>query len=143
MPPFTPLAGLGFTCFLESITPSTRTRPATRSTSSTRPVLPLSRPAMTFTRSFFLIRIFSGSGATLCRFAKRDGMSDHLRSERHNLHEALVAQFPGHRAEDARADRLVQVVDEHGGVGVEPDVGPILAAGLLAHPDDHALHDLA
>ena len=47
MPPWICLAGFGRTCFLASMTCSTRTRPFLRSTCSTRPCLPRSRPAIT------------------------------------------------------------------------------------------------
>src|SRR3546814_5810957 len=83
----------------------------------------LSLPAVTTTRSPFLIRFISfslQSGAAslrpaftcLCR-------SEHFRCERDDLHELLGTQFTGHGPEDARADRLVLVVEQHRGVAVE------------------------
>src|SRR5205823_1673356 len=60
--------------------------------------------------------------------------SDHLRRERNDFHELLVSQLSGNRAEDARSNRLVQFCYQHGGVRVETDVGPVLAASLLTHP---------
>src|SRR3546814_1934538 len=71
----------------------------------------------------FLIRFISfslQSGAAslrpaftcLCR-------SEHFRCERDDLHELLGTQFTGHGPEDARADRLVLVVEQHRGVAVE------------------------
>src|SRR2546430_11830890 len=70
-------------------------------------------------------------------------MSDHLRRERDDPHEPLVAQLAPDRPEDAGRARLALVGDEHGGVLVEPDVGAILALGLLGRADDHRLHNLA
>src|SRR2546422_6820661 len=43
----------------------------------------------------------------------------------------------------SRASGLALVGDEHGGVLVEPDVGAILALGLLGRAHDHRLHHLA
>src|SRR6266480_6112149 len=70
-------------------------------------------------------------------------MSDHLRRERDDLHEPLVAQLAPHRPEDAGRTGLPLVGNEHGGVLVEPDVGAILALGLLGRTHDHRLHHLA
>src|SRR5947208_2586835 len=56
MPPLICLDGFGRVCRLIIITPSISSLPVVRSTSSTRPVLPLSRPEITFTWSFFLMR---------------------------------------------------------------------------------------
>jgi hypothetical protein len=76
---------------------------------STVPRLPLSRPAMTTTSS--PLRIL---------FMVRSGPRD-FRRQRHDLHEALGAQFARDRAEDAGADRLELGVEQHGGVAVELD----------------------
>src|SRR5918997_4768214 len=95
----------------------------------TLPFAPLSLPAMTTTVSPFLIF-----------------MSEHLRSQRDDLHELPVAQLAPDRAEDAGTPRLAVVLDQHGGVLVEPDVAAVRPATLLdgAHHDglDHvtALH---
>src|SRR6266566_4390615 len=70
-------------------------------------------------------------------------MSDDLRRQRHDLHELLLAQLAADRAEDARRAGLPFVVDQHGGVFVEADVGAVLALGLLGRSHDHRLHDLA
>src|SRR6267378_862285 len=70
-------------------------------------------------------------------------MSDHLRRERDDLHEPLVAQLAPYRSEDAGRAGLALVGNEHGGVLVEPDVGAILALGLLGRAYDHRLHHLA
>src|SRR5208282_3973447 len=72
-------------------------------------------------------------------FSARAWLPD-FRRERDNLGELTVAQLAGHRPEDARAHGLIRLVDEHGGVVVEADVGAVAAALLFSHPDDHALH---
>ncbi|CSI81426.1 Uncharacterised protein [Vibrio cholerae] len=51
MPPWTPIAGTGFWCFLTRLIPSTITLPVAR-TLVTLPFLPLSFPARTITSSF-------------------------------------------------------------------------------------------
>ena len=43
----------------------------------------------------------------------RTNRSDHLRRERDDLHEPCAAELAGDWAEDAGADRLIRVVDEH------------------------------
>src|SRR3712207_4709841 len=73
-------------------------------------------------------------------------MSQHLRRERDDPHEALVAELPADGAEDARPARVAAVADDHRGVLVEADVGAVGTTALLhgAHDDglDHvtALH---
>src|SRR5205809_4067965 len=70
-------------------------------------------------------------------------MSDDLRRKRDDLHEPLVAQLAPHRPEDAGRAGLTLVGNEHGGVLVEPDVGAILALGLLGRAHDPRPHHLA
>src|SRR6478609_5310371 len=70
-------------------------------------------------------------------------MSEHLRGERDDLHEAAVAQLARHRAEDARAARVVLGVDDHRGVLVERDVGAVVAPELLLRAHDDRLDDVA
>jgi hypothetical protein len=43
-------------------------------------------------------------------------MSDHLRGEGHDLHEALVAQFTTDRSEDTSALRFTARAENDGGV---------------------------
>src|SRR5262249_28167171 len=93
----------------------------------TVPRLPLSRPASTTTSSPFLI---------LC-------MSQHLWSERNDLHEALGAQLARHRPEDARADRLELGREQHRGVAVEPDERAVGAAHTLGRAHHDRVVDLA
>src|SRR3954449_5360287 len=92
----------------------------------TLPLLPFSLPEMTITSS--LVRIF---------------ISEHLRRERHDLHEAAVAQLARDGAEDARAARVVLGVDDHRGVLVEGDVRAVLAPELLLRAHDDRLDDVA
>src|SRR5262245_44329727 len=117
-------------------TPWTITRFLARITWSTLPRLPLSLPAITSTRSFLRIRMRLRS--TLSAMAL-----ENLRGEGHDLHELLVAQLAGHRAEDAGAHRLAVGVDQDGGVLVEADVGPVAPPLLLAAAHDHGLHHFA
>jgi hypothetical protein len=53
----------------------------------------------------------------------------------------LLAQFAGHRSEDARPHGLVLFVDQHRRVVVELDVRPVLATIFLHGADDDRLHD--
>src|SRR3954449_3374790 len=94
----------------------------------TLPVLPLSLPAITTTSSS--VRILMP-------------MSEHLRGEADDLHEAAVAQLTRHRPEDARAARVVLGVDDHRGVLVERDVGAVFAPELLLRAHDDRLDDVA
>src|SRR5690349_17672901 len=55
----------------------------------------------------------------------------------------LFRSLSGHRPEDTGRLRLPLVVDDHRGVLVEPDVRPVLAAGLLHGADDDRLGDVA
>src|SRR5882724_345506 len=99
----------GRTCFHTRAMPSTTTRSLSGRMRSTRPVLPLSAPVVTRTVS-----------PSLMCLAISHSFSDHFARQRHDLHEVLVAEFTGDGAEDARADRVVFLVDRHGGILVEP-----------------------
>src|SRR4028118_875823 len=69
-----------------------------------------------------------------------------LRSNRPSepsLPRAGLVGRAGAAAEGAGAARLVLVVDQDGGVAVEPDVRAVLAAGRVAGPDHDAAHDVA
>src|SRR5690348_11115385 len=100
MPPLIWRCGFARVWRFTMLTPSTKTFPFLRSTEITRPVLPLSRPAITFTWSSFFRRILK---SILCAFCR--GILYHLRRKRNDFHEALIAELAGHGAEDARADR--------------------------------------
>src|SRR5690606_38608807 len=84
-------------------------------------------PAMTTTRSPFLIR----------------AISDHLRSQGDDAHELLVAQLAAHGAEDAGSARLAVSLEDDGGVLVEADVGTVGATTLLGSAHDDGLDDVA
>src|SRR5688500_11460003 len=84
-------------CLVAVLTPETMTLSASGSTRWTSPRLPLSLPVITTTASPFLSFI-----------------SEHLRGERDDSHEATVAQLPADGAEDARAARGQVVLDEDG-----------------------------
>src|SRR2546426_9292700 len=135
-------------CFFTMFTPSTSTRNSLGKTRSTLPSLPRCSPEITRTVSPLAMCILWRSGsrasARVRLFLYTSGfMSDHLGRERDDLHEPLVAQLAPHRPEDAGRAGLALVGDEHGGVLVEPDVGAILALGLLGRAHDHRLHHLA
>src|ERR1700731_4306965 len=89
------LRRFGLTCLSPLLTPSTTTLLVSVSTRSTRCERPTSAssPVITSTRSSFL----------MC-MAKLP--LHHFRRERDDLGEARLAQFAGHRAEDARAARV-------------------------------------
>src|SRR6201991_1160249 len=101
-------------------TPCTIRRFSSRSTFRTSPVLPLSRPGITTTLSPFLIFSFVA-------ILPNPSRSEHFRCQRDDLHDLLRTELAGHRAEDAGADRLALLVDQHGRIAVEADraaVGP-------------------
>src|SRR5690606_10944513 len=106
---------------------TTRSSPRTRVTTPRRP---LSRPAITTTSSPFLMRF-------IVPFLQ------HFRRERNDLHEPARAQLARDRPENARADRLEAVVQEHGSVAVEPDRRAVGTAKSLLRAHDHRVVDLA
>src|SRR5882672_10205234 len=108
------------------LTPATSTFCSDGIARITSPVLPRFFPDITWTRSPFRIRI-----------------SDHLRSQADDAHEALVAQLAADRAEDARPTRLELIVDEHRGVLVEADVAAVWTALLLLRAHNDATDDIA
>src|SRR5262245_9698097 len=134
MPPVVPVRPPAWTtlvCFLTRFTPSTTTRCSSRSTWITLPSAPLSLPAITLTVSPFLI------------FIACFPISEHLRRQRDDLHEPLVAQLAAHRAEDARAARLAVLPQDDRGVLVELDVRAVGTTTLLGGTHDHGLDDVA
>src|ERR1700729_2069749 len=70
-------------------------------------------------------------------------MSEHLRGERNDAHEALVAQLAADGPENASPARLLLVIDENGGVLVEADVATVRPPLLLLRSHDDALDDVA
>src|SRR5205814_6182280 len=62
--------------------------------------------------------------------------SEHLGSERDDLHEAARPQFARHRTEDAGADRLALAADQHRGIAVEADRATVGAPDFLGGADD-------
>src|SRR2546423_1472895 len=132
MPPPRPAAGFGRWCRLTTATPSTLTLRSRGLTSSTRPRLPRSRPAMTMTWSPFF---------TLARLLLLCAISNHLRRERNYLHEVAVAEFARHGAEDARADGRVVGLNQYARVLVEANVCAVLAPNLFdGANDDGVVH---
>src|SRR5215470_10647479 len=135
MPPGSP--GACRVCRFTMLTPCTRTRISLRSTRSTSPVLPRSLPVMTTTLSPFLILNFA------MILASPPVRLEHFRRQRNDLHELLAAQLARHRPEDAGADRLALLVDQHRRVAVEADRAAVGAADLLGGAHDHRLVDVA
>ena len=66
-----------------------------------------------------------------------------FRRQRHDLHEALGAQFARDRAEDAGADGLQLGVEQYGRVVVELDRRAVAAAQALGRAHDDGAVDLA
>src|SRR4051794_31365053 len=134
IPPVVPARPPWFTtlvCRLMRFTPSTITRSCSDSTAMTLPSAPLSLPAMTRTRSpFLMFRFFL--------FA----MSEHLRSERDDSHELLLTQLPADGAEDTGATRLAVGPKDDGGVLVEANVRAVGTTALLDGPDHNGLDDV-
>src|SRR2546428_4038082 len=136
-------------CFFTTFTPSTTTRNCLGYTCRTLPSRPRSSPRITRTRSPLATWSLWRAGSRSLRrprrlFLKTSGfISDHLRRERHDLHELLLTQLAPDRPEDAGRAGLALVGDEHRGVLVEADVGPVLALRLLGGPDDDGPRHLA
>src|SRR3989441_805546 len=149
MIPLSPWGVVARLCFFTTFTPSTTTRNCLGYTCSTLPSRPRSSPRITRTRSPLATWSLWRAGSRSLRrprrlFLKTSGfISDHLRRERHDLHELLLAQLAPDRPEDAGRAGLALVGDEHRGVLVEADVGPVLALRLLGGPHDDGPHHLA
>src|SRR3954471_5185371 len=144
MPPFVVwrdcgCADVSLRCRLTMFTPATVTVPRSGWVARTSPTRPLSLPAMTFTRS--PLRTCS---LTLFLALRVWVMSDHLRGERDDAHEALLAELTADRAEDAGATGLRAVgAEDHRGVLVELDVRAVAATVLLDGAHDDGLDDVA
>src|SRR4030067_2901082 len=87
---------------------SPKTPPASRSALRILPPFPFSLPTMTRSMSFF--RIWSVPSA----MSPSSSPLQNFRSQGYDLHEFLGAEFPGHRPEDPRSDRLPRRIEEHG-----------------------------
>src|SRR5947209_20583764 len=100
--------------------PSTTSLFSSGRTRSTRPVVralpvPASSPVITSTMSSL-------------RMCTAGSLSNHLGGQADDLHEVALAQLAGHRAKDARAARVLLVVDQHQRVAVEAHVTAVLPA---------------
>src|SRR4029079_2103180 len=69
--------------------------------------------------------------------------SQHLRSERNDLHVVLSPELARDGSEDTGADRLALRIDQHGGIAVEPDQRAVGATHALGSAHDDGLHHLA
>src|SRR5664279_6367410 len=105
-PPVMPFMGFGLTCFLTTLTPSTSSR-SSSTRDSTVPRRPLSRPVKTMTWSPLRILF-------IAIFLNLRSRSENFGRQRDDLHEALGAELPRDRPEDARTDRLQLGVEQHG-----------------------------
>src|SRR5487761_2124819 len=133
MPPGWMACGFGLVWRLTRLMFCTNTRSvAMRSTS---PFWPLYLPVITMTWSPLRIRFM----ASIPKWISLQ----HFRSERDDLHEALAAQLARDRSEDARADRLELVVEQHRSVTVEADQRAIGATHTLARTHYHGVVHLA
>src|SRR4030095_2222268 len=63
--------------------------------------------------------------------------------ERYNLHEFLSSKLARYRSKYAGTDRLLLVVDQHGRIVIESDIGSIRSPYLLCPANHHGLHHLA
>src|ERR1700745_4151058 len=142
MPPFTFFEGLARVCRLMMLACSTVTVRFRGSTPSTRPLLPLSRPLST--RTWSPLRMLAFVTVVFMNFCSSSVLaSPDFRGQRYDFGKFLFAQFARHGSEDARAHRLVGVIDEHGGVVIKPDIGAITPAMFLARANDDGAHHLA
>src|SRR5882672_1499315 len=120
-------------CFCATFTFSTTTRPSAMRT--ILPRRPLSLPVITMTSSPFL---------SFCMFVgPARAPSEHFRRERNDLHESLGPQLARHGPEDAGADRLELVRQEHRRVAVEADERTVRAAHAAPGAHHHRVVDLA
>src|SRR5262249_10192372 len=131
----------GRVCRLIMLTPSTISRFLSGTIFRTRPRFPRSFPVMTSTVSFFRMGVPSCDISLSPR--PPASRSEHFRRQRNDLHEPPLAQLARDRAEHAGADWLALIVDQHGRVPIEPDVGAVLAPLFLDGADDDGLDDLA
>src|ERR1700722_2726664 len=91
----------------------------------------------------FLALVAAGQDYHFVAFLDLGHDLEHLGCERDDFHELPRPQLARHGAEDARADRLVLVVDQHGGVAVEADGAAVGAADGLGGAHDHRLVHVA
>src|SRR3546814_594261 len=121
--------GLALTCFLTTLTPSTRTWSAS-TRASTVPRRFLARPVRTTTSSPLRMLFIEGS-------------LQHFGGQRHDLHELLGTRFTRNGSEDAGADGLQLGVEQHGSVATETDQRTVFAAHTLGGPNPHGVVDFA
>src|SRR5215831_18029438 len=128
-------------CRFTMLSRSTVARFFSGMTRSNLPVLPRSLPEMTRTVSPFLRRVGIRAGRTplparlFAAALIARNLSNDLGREGDDLHESLRPQLARHRTEDAGADGLALVVDQHRRVVVEADVGAVGSADLLRRAD--------
>src|SRR5215472_14822374 len=111
---------LGLLCLLTKLILSMMIASLSGSTRSTLPVLPRSFPVITMTLSFLRI----------CTLFSRSSL-EHFRRQGNNFQKFLRPQLARHRAENARANGFLLIVDQNGGVIIEADVGSVRPSYLL------------
>src|SRR5262245_58733004 len=84
-----------------------------------------------------------GTTSDRYRSSSRGVISEHLGREGDDLHELAGPQLARDGTEDARADRFLLVVEDHGRVVVEPDERPVAARDRARGPHDHRAPHLA
>src|ERR1051325_6899152 len=146
IPPWIPLLVLALLWRFTMLTPSMITFLFLGCTSITRPFLPLSFPAITTTRSFFLtlISTFIAVPSSLCRLGcELTRSSDDLGREADDLHESAVAQFSSDRTKHSSTYRLIVRFYDHRGILIEADIGSVLASGFFPRSNDDRSDHLA
>src|SRR5436305_7652079 len=131
------LLRLGLRCLYTLLTPSTTTLFSSGMTRSTRAVVPRSSPVTTRTMSPLRINIVSPSSP------RGLGSSHHLGGQTDDAREVALAQFAGHRPEDAGALRVLLLVDDDHSVAVEADVGAVVAPRRPLGPHHDAADHVA
>src|SRR6185369_11933000 len=121
---------LALLCRFTTFTPSMITLRFEGWTSITRPFFPLSLPAITTTRSFFLtlISTFMSPVLVIGQRLPAEGQpalpmtSNYLGCEADDLHKSSLAQLTGDRSKNTRADRFIVGLYDHCSVLIEPDI---------------------
>ncbi|EAQ26178.1 hypothetical protein ROS217_13416 [Roseovarius sp. 217] len=79
---------------------------------------------------------------TVSPFFSLAAILQHLRGERDDFHKVLGPQLAHDRPENTGADRLTCVVQDHGGVAVKTNGGPVFTTDFLGGAHDDGLADV-
>src|SRR5256886_5577047 len=97
-----------------------------------------------FLHAATLAPVLAGDDHYLVALAQPDACHlEDLRRERDDLHEVPLAELARDGSEDARPARLVLRVEQYGGVVVETDERPVIAAGILCLAGERRPHAIA